>query len=489
MAMATASNFSALGPHADLHSHIAQVLERAHDFSKALQELRSDLVDLKMTMRSNRERRLAGLDITRRHLVINMDVNKTILMRDKATGKDVKDIVNEVLSDSAWGTVRDGKWQIINSTEPTARRPKAEDESGNKIVSYNEFLSSEFPGAKNKKLRNQMAGRFTDDGEPGQSLRSYTTWLSDNLKDSTGAPVRLIPAFFELLLELKRHKRSFTLCFRTFGDDLPDAVEELNSFCEGTHPLYPGSRMDGSDGDPDYRVKPGDPATCGIFYRDDEHLAFVTGTWQSPEKEKIPSLSYYDDIEGASVHKGLDMVGLYELIKGRCSKPGTMALRDYFPYWKSKEMSAQGGKLLFYELSAHSDTHFIFFDDNIRYSNAYIVDARPTRETGRVPFIASLLQSHMCRAEPLESIMNKDYFIKHVERLEDGYERKLKARARLKRVLRLVKTLRCSFKFPDMTSSDYDAWKGMKPKDEELPSARDERNDDMGKAGSVVTQT
>lgn len=31
--------------------------------------------------------------------------------------------------------------------------------------------------------------------------------------------VRLIPAFFELLLYLKRKERSFSLCFRTYGQD------------------------------------------------------------------------------------------------------------------------------------------------------------------------------------------------------------------------------------------------------------------------------
>jgi hypothetical protein len=475
--MALVAPVSALpGPHADLQQHIAQVLSRAHDFSRALQELKYDLVDLKTSMRSTRERRIAGLDITRRHLVINMDVNKTILMRDKATGKNVTDIVNEVLSDSAWGTVQEGRW-ILCSKEPTARRPEP-DESGHTIVSYNEFLSTEFPGAKNKKLRNQYACKFTDEGEPGQEIASYTTWLAENLKDSNGTPVTLIPAFFELLIELKKQNRSFTLCFRTFGDDLPDAVEELNTFCEGNHPNYPGFRMDGSDGSPDYRVKPEDPETCGIFYRDAEHLALAMGTWKSPEREKMPSIHFYDDIPGVVMHKALGDSELYELLRAKCSKPGTLALRDYFPYWKSKEMSAEGGKILYYELAAHSDTHFLFFDDNIRYSNAYIVDARPTRDNGRVPFIASLLQSHICRAEPLESIMSKDYFIKHVARLEDGYERKLKARSRLKRVLRLVKTLRTCFKPVNggVFIKDYDAWKGLKPKDEDLPACNDDRD-------------
>jgi len=427
---------------------------------------------MKMTVQG--ERRSAGLRVQQRHLVLNMDVNKTILMRDKCTGKDVKDIVNEVLADASWGIVIDGKWQIVVS-EPSVHRPSVQDSAGGQeIVSYNEWLSSEFPGSKNKKLRNKNAGIFTDEGEPGATLISHARLLEERLKDPTGAPVALIPAFFELLLRLKRDKRSFTLVFRTFGEDLQSVVAELNLFCEGSHPLYPGKRMDGSDGETDYRIKPEDPDTCGTFYRDDDTVALIMGSWQSPEREKVPSIKFYDNIPGVIVHKG-DYQQMYAFLLKKCSKPGAMALRDYFPYWKGKEMSAEGGKLLFYDVCPDAETHFIFFDDNIRYSNAYIVDTKHACPNSKVPFIASLLQSHICRAEPLESILDSDYFVKHVARLENGYERKLLARKRLKRVLRLVRVMtKCSSAFAlaavevPVLNPDYDAWEGMRPVNKRL---------------------
>merc|ERR1711918_41352 len=74
--------------------------------------------------------------------------------------------------------------------------------------------------------------------------------------------------------------------------------------------------------------------------------------------------------------------------------------------------------------------YFMFFDDNIRYINSYIVDTRHVSKHGKVPFIGSLLQSHLHRTEPLEAIWDKDYFVKHVARLESGYEKKLEARSR-----------------------------------------------------------
>merc|ERR1712146_152383 len=98
-----------------------------------------------------------------------------------------------------------------------------------------------------------------------------------------------------------------------------------------------------------------------------------------------------------------------------------------------------GGKLIFYELSRDTKEHWMFFDDNIRYDDAYIVGARPANLNIKVPFIASLLQSHILRAEPLESIGNKDYFIKQVGTLEAGFDRRVRAQANLKKCLRLVR--------------------------------------------------
>ena len=76
---------------------------------------------------------------------------------------------------------------------------------------------------------------------------------------------RILPSFFELLLHLQRQRRHFTVVFRTFGSDLPDVIEELNAFCTGQHPLYPGVLMDGSDGLTDLRLSI--PGSSGVFFR------------------------------------------------------------------------------------------------------------------------------------------------------------------------------------------------------------------------------
>jgi len=412
-----------LSPHHGPDS-VNYMLEHSNNFAEALKSLRSSLPECKPTAWTSEGCGSGEFETPQasnhRHLVLNMDINKTILMRDSVSKKNLKDIVNEILADVCWGVEIDGQWVAIVS-EPSVHRAAQKDDVG-EVVSYFKFLEIKNPGSKNKQLRNKMLAAFTDEGEPGASFLEQSLALQRGLKLPDGTPVQLIPAFFELLLSLKRNKRSFTLCFRTFGEDMQSVVDELNCFCEGRHPLYPDSRMDGSDGEPDYRVRSGDAEQCGTFYRDDDTVAIAMGTWESPEREKEPSLSFYEKIEGATVHAGT-IESTYLFLKEKCGRPGSMALRDYHPYWKSKEYDSNAGKLLFYDLSPGADVHFMFFDDNIRYKTSYIVDARHARKDCKVPLIGSLMQSHMCRAEPLESIGDTGYFVKQVARLEAGYDR------------------------------------------------------------------
>ena len=37
-------------------------------------------------------------------------------------------------------------------------------------------------------------------------------------------------------------ERDFTIVFRSFGEDIPAVMEEMNMFCTGQHPQYPGVR-------------------------------------------------------------------------------------------------------------------------------------------------------------------------------------------------------------------------------------------------------
>ena len=71
----------------------------------------------------------------------------------------------------------------------------------------------------------------------------------------------LIPSFFRTLIFLKKQKREFSICFRTFGHDLETITWEFNQFCSGLHPCFSGRngtpmiKFDGSKGTKDLRIR------------------------------------------------------------------------------------------------------------------------------------------------------------------------------------------------------------------------------------------
>jgi hypothetical protein len=71
----------------------------------------------------------------------------------------------------------------------------------------------------------------------------------------------IIPSFFRTLIFLKKQKREFSVCFRTFGEDLSAVVYEFNQFCSGQHPCFSGRngtpliKFDGSKGTKDLRIR------------------------------------------------------------------------------------------------------------------------------------------------------------------------------------------------------------------------------------------
>eukprot|EP00913_Durusdinium_trenchii_P032795 g30700.t1 len=199
-----------------------------------------------------------------RHLTINFDVNKTIVMRDKTANKSVEVVINEVLAETSWGRVVEDQWMIV-STRPSSLRPEVD---GEELVSYAEFLEQRLPGSDRRKERQKHKGAFTAPGSVGEPMAQHHRNLCKQLVYPDGSPVQVVHAFFRLLVELKRSKRSFSLIFRSFGEDLELVAQELNSFCEGKHPLFPGFRMDGSDGEPDYRFHITHPERFGNFHID-----------------------------------------------------------------------------------------------------------------------------------------------------------------------------------------------------------------------------
>ena len=61
------------------------------------------------------------------------------------------------------------------------------------------------------------------------------------------------------------------------------------------------------------------------------------------------------------------------------------AIRDYYPFWKSRNERSRAGKLLLLD-RANEDVIQIFFDDNIGHGSANIVDVRDVKSGEPIAF-------------------------------------------------------------------------------------------------------
>lgn len=91
-------------------------------------------------------------------------------------------------------------------------------------------------------------------------------------------------------------------------------------------------------------------------------------------------------------------------------KNAAFAIRDYYPYWKQRNERSKAGKLLLVNPNA-TDIIQIFFDDNIGYSQAHIVDARHARTGEALPF-SQVNNAHLLRVEPVNAILDPKYFVR-----------------------------------------------------------------------------
>ena len=119
------------------------------------------------------------------HLVLNFDVNNTVVMLDSATGADSEGLISMVLSNSAWGTIDydDNGWPsrwTLKAPELSPTQPQAN------LHTYSEFvvLQNPFPDpagfgskadlrAANEKVkasRRQALWSFAHSGMPGEAL-------------------------------------------------------------------------------------------------------------------------------------------------------------------------------------------------------------------------------------------------------------------------------------------------------------------------------
>merc|ERR1719444_364482 len=109
----------------------------------------------------------------------------------------------------------------------------------------------------------------------------------------------------------------------------------------------------------------------GTFFRSTllgDGDALIYGTLKQPKISQ--GMEFYNDAAQFPnikvVSGGLETI--HKSLKERTSRPGTLALRDYFPLWKQEGMGRDaqkltGGKLLVLGSCRASSDHHMFFDD------------------------------------------------------------------------------------------------------------------------------
>jgi len=350
-----------------------------------------------------------------------MDINKTIIICDPVKGVGCDAMINALLSEACWGTWderplpsdAEGKrnaastWKFQIGPDTQAQRV---------LVTYAELVEDILKMEKTE--LQQLKNSFTDPEHPGEAVRETYLELQSALKlpDDVALPDApnavgegryfLLPSFLKLILHLEEREKHFRIVFRTFGIDIADVINEFNLFCTGAHPCFPSVPAGLKK-----RVVTL-PSDSGEFYRDDTGLHF---SMCAKVKGGVELVQMFHGTARCAA-------AMHEKLFGD-SPSFSMAVRDYFPFWRMSKESDDSGKPLLVESLSQDSVHHIFFDDNIERDRAHIVDARNVVNGESMPF-AETQGVYLIKAEPLLAIKDPNYFISAVALAEQELSRR-----------------------------------------------------------------
>eukprot|EP00444_Apocalathium_aciculiferum_P011491 CAMPEP_0183461442 /NCGR_PEP_ID=MMETSP0370-20130417/139672_1 /TAXON_ID=268820 /ORGANISM="Peridinium aciculiferum, Strain PAER-2" /LENGTH=338 /DNA_ID=CAMNT_0025653407 /DNA_START=37 /DNA_END=1053 /DNA_ORIENTATION=+ len=334
-------------------------------------------------------------------------------MCDPGKGVQCDEMVNSFLSEACWGTWAqtselpgdaEGR-RALAATWTMQRGPTPEAQPG--LVTYADLL--EVILKLDKKELQEMKNTFAQPGNLGEQAHGRYLDLQQKLRLPDGICLQhvppavgegrffIIPAFFTLLLKLESGGRDFRVVFRTFGTDTADVIKEFNVFCTGTHPCFPDV-----------------PESMSRFVLDP---AMDTGKWMRDDD------GIHLTLEGQPQQDGAEQcaAALNERLFG-ASKRCSLALQDFFPFWRKQGESDDSGKPVFVEPLSETSPHVLFFDDNIERDRAHIVDARDASTWAALPF-SQTQNVHLIKAEPISAIEDVNYFVAAVAAAEAALAR------------------------------------------------------------------
>jgi hypothetical protein len=189
---------------------------------------------------------------------------------------------------------------------------------------------------KNLETEPNEDGEFEDEGkEKKETLTDEQKMMMTMFGEGK---YHLIPSFFRTLITLKKQKREFAICFRTYGQDLQKIEWEFNQFCQGLHPCFSGRngtpliKFDGTKGTKDLKIR--DDCQKGLYFRFSNEIQdskFLQGisTRHSNDFDELNEMinnelaDKYEDVNVIS-----DPIQQYQCMLETFKKFSSMAIQD-----------------------------------------------------------------------------------------------------------------------------------------------------------------
>lgn len=392
-------------------------------------------------------------DERKRWLVLHFAIPRTLMTCDLVEGRSTEEELNDALASLAWGSVDivTREWQL-DSDDPSLEAPHSS------LISYAEFVARTYPSdhpmedeerEKNARLAAAKRASFTNQGEPGFKFRAIFDQMVKNLSHTNKQLVKafdikkvtlrenelpedsaksdaqnimrfgrfqVLPAFWQLLLQLTKKNRRFSIVFRSFGqEELSIVQKELSLFCRGQHPAFNGQNktpkvpsFNGEKGSKDFVLQDADIGRCD---RMGGRLEFPgRSTAGAGEAEVRPSGYNFPPFHEA--YAGL----MHHVLQDA----NAAAILDDYKYWQAQDRAAEAGKLLLVDYGgsiAETKVQHIFFDGHIRKNNTYCVDVRDVVSGKPIPF-SEAQDVFFHRVDLFQATTDTDYFLKAVEACE-----------------------------------------------------------------------
>lgn len=306
---------------------------------------------------------IVSMEAPEKSVVLHFDVNKTLIALDLVQGKTLEDTVNGILAEST-----DFKWD------------------GTKKQSYYTYISDQI--AQEQPQLNRTSEEFKK--ERNVRLKNFPKYLEKNnpllnklyhyekkrlLKVLNKEKMVIFPSFFNLIewLNTSKYKDNYSLHLRTFGTDLPDIIPLIEQKAKLQ-----------------FTARGGFKGQTLRMFKD-------TLGRDAQEDEKNITAQY----TSSQLQPFFNSVGK------------NYAIHDDYNYWKSKDFTADGGKLFPIEVNNPTVTS-IFFDDNANDQEKPII--YPMKPDGTLEDTQKLIKlGNIVPVDPKEAILNPYYFTKHVE--------------------------------------------------------------------------